>query len=88
MGGMALVVKEFYGIFGFVSFTEGYYMILITKKSPVSLLGGNYIYHIDETKMVPISAFLNSFTPLSTANSTFAAFTSTPAFTRSATEQR
>ena len=54
-GGLKLIIKEFYGIFGFVTFTtEGYYMILITKRSPVSLIGGRYIYHIDDTVMISI----------------------------------
>lgn len=46
---------DFCGIFGFVSLLEGFYMILITKKSPVALIGGHYIYHIDNTVMLPIS---------------------------------
>src|SRR6185369_1929689 len=45
----------FYGIVGFVRFTEGYYMILITKRSPVALIGGHYIFHIDATMMVSIN---------------------------------
>jgi phosphatidylinositol 3,5-bisphosphate 5-phosphatase len=31
------------------------YMILITKKSPVALVGGKYIYHIDESQMLKVS---------------------------------
>jgi hypothetical protein len=39
---------------GFIKFLEGYYIILITKKSVVALIGGHYIYHIDDTLLVPI----------------------------------
>lgn len=46
---------DFCGIFGFVTFKEGYYMILITKKSPVALIGGHYINHIEDTIMIPIN---------------------------------
>lgn len=51
------------GIVGFVKFTAGYYLVLITKRSVVGLLGGHYskhlltrnspssptVYHCDET---------------------------------------
>lgn len=30
------------GIVGFVKFTSGYYLVLITKRSVVGLLGGHY----------------------------------------------
>ncbi|KAJ3324973.1 phosphatidylinositol-3,5-bisphosphate 5-phosphatase [Boothiomyces sp. JEL0866] len=45
---------DFCGIFGFVQFQDGYYLLLITKKSPVALIGGHYIYHVDDTAMIPI----------------------------------
>jgi hypothetical protein len=54
-------LKEFCGIFGehliyigFVKFTESLYLILITKKSQVSLIAGHFIYHIDETFMIKL----------------------------------
>ncbi|CAG8595116.1 5586_t:CDS:10 [Ambispora gerdemannii] len=43
------------GIVGFIRFTEGYYILLVTKKSPVALIGGHYIYHIDDTEPLSIS---------------------------------
>lgn len=46
---------DFHGIFGFIRFTDGYYMIIITKRSPVALLGGHYIYHIDDTTLIPLN---------------------------------
>ncbi|KAG0211378.1 phosphatidylinositol-3,5-bisphosphate 5-phosphatase [Mortierella sp. NVP41] len=60
-GGMREVTK-FYGIVGFVRFTEGYYITLITKRSPVALIGGHYIFHIDATSSISIHS---STTPTS-----------------------
>lgn len=34
---------------------ESSFIILIKKKSPVALLGGHYIYHIDETTSLKIN---------------------------------
>ncbi|KDN48439.1 hypothetical protein K437DRAFT_290418 [Tilletiaria anomala UBC 951] len=45
---------RFYGIVGFIRFTSTYYMVLISKRSVVALLGGHYVFHCDETKIVPI----------------------------------
>jgi phosphatidylinositol 3,5-bisphosphate 5-phosphatase len=39
---------------GFVRFTAGWYVILITKRSPVALLGGHYVYHCEETEVLTI----------------------------------
>jgi len=39
---------------GFLRFTAGWYMIIITKRSPVALLGGHYVYHCEETEMLTI----------------------------------
>ncbi|KAF9926567.1 phosphatidylinositol-3,5-bisphosphate 5-phosphatase [Linnemannia zychae] len=60
-GGMREITK-FYGIVGFVRFTEGYYITLITKRSPVALIGGHYIFHIDATTSISIHS---STTPTS-----------------------
>ncbi|CAL1195807.1 unnamed protein product [Candida parapsilosis] len=43
-----------YGLLGLVRFTRGYYLNLITKCSQVAILGGHFIYHIDETKLIPL----------------------------------
>ncbi|KAG7662137.1 FIG4 [[Candida] subhashii] len=43
-----------YGLLGLVKFTRGYELIVITKCSQVAILGGHFIYHIDETKMIPL----------------------------------
>ncbi|KAG0236619.1 phosphatidylinositol-3,5-bisphosphate 5-phosphatase [Actinomortierella wolfii] len=52
-GGLKEVIK-FYGIIGFVRFTEGYYISLVTKRSPVALIGGHYVFHIDATTLISI----------------------------------
>jgi len=52
-GGLRKIARNFFGIIGFIKFLEGYYMIIITKTSTVAVLGGHYIYHIDDT--VPIT---------------------------------
>ncbi|RKO96717.1 hypothetical protein CXG81DRAFT_9606, partial [Caulochytrium protostelioides] len=55
VGGLKKVMG-FHGLFGFVRFLEGWYMILITKRSPVALLGGHAVYHVDDTLILPIVA--------------------------------
>ncbi|KAI0340121.1 hypothetical protein BDW22DRAFT_1379536 [Trametopsis cervina] len=47
--------RVFFGVAGFVRFTSNYYMVLITKRSVVALLGGHYIYHIEDIEIVPIT---------------------------------
>ncbi|KAI9362705.1 SacI homology domain-containing protein [Pilaira anomala] len=54
VGGLQLSPMRIYGVVGFIRFTQGWYMIFITKRRQVALLGGHYIYHIDETRLVPI----------------------------------
>ncbi|KAH3675896.1 hypothetical protein WICMUC_002466 [Wickerhamomyces mucosus] len=44
-----------FGLLGFVRFTKCYYLSVITERSPVAVLGGHYIYHIDNTALIPIS---------------------------------
>lgn len=47
-------IGRFFGIVGFIRFTGTYYMVLISRRSVVALIGGHYIYHCDETKVVPV----------------------------------
>ena len=54
-GGMKLKYS-FWGLLGFVRFTGPYYMLLITKKSPAAILGGHYIYQIDGTELISLTA--------------------------------
>ncbi|PBK87930.1 hypothetical protein ARMGADRAFT_997455 [Armillaria gallica] len=46
--------KMFFGIAGFVRFTAGWYMVIITKRSVVALLGGHYLYHCENTEIIPV----------------------------------
>lgn len=39
---------------GFIRFTAGWYMILISKRSVVALLGGHYLYHCENTDITPV----------------------------------
>ncbi|EPS36043.1 hypothetical protein H072_10485 [Dactylellina haptotyla CBS 200.50] len=43
-----------WGILGFIRFTTNYYMLVITKKSIVAMLGGHYVYQIEATELIPI----------------------------------
>ncbi|KAF8885657.1 polyphosphoinositide phosphatase [Infundibulicybe gibba] len=46
--------RVFFGIAGFIRFTAGWYMILISKRSVVALLGGHYLYHCENTDILPV----------------------------------
>ncbi|RPB04274.1 hypothetical protein L873DRAFT_1799772 [Choiromyces venosus 120613-1] len=46
----------FWGLLGFIRFTGAYYMLLITKRSIVAMIGGHYVYQIDNTELVPLTA--------------------------------
>lgn len=52
-GGIHKVTRG-YGIIGLIRFTRGYYLSIITKCSQVAILGGHFVYHIDETKLIPL----------------------------------
>lgn len=47
-------IAQGYGLLGLIKFTKGYYLSIITKCSQVAILGGHYIYHVDETKLIPL----------------------------------
>ncbi|KAL2885686.1 Polyphosphoinositide phosphatase [Ceratocystis lukuohia] len=67
-----------WGLLGFIRFTGPYYLVVITKKSTVALIGGHHIYQIEGTEIIPLtrcknkqdhrnaeeSRFLNIFTSL------------------------
>ncbi|CAM9022986.1 unnamed protein product [Wickerhamomyces anomalus] len=44
-----------FGLLGFIRFTDCYYLCVVTKRSPIAILGGHYLYHIDDTQLIPIS---------------------------------
>jgi hypothetical protein len=43
--GLRLVLKAF-GLVGFIKFTQGYYMILITQRRKVGQIGSNHIFEV------------------------------------------
>ncbi|QPG75892.1 phosphatidylinositol-3,5-bisphosphate 5-phosphatase [Brettanomyces nanus] len=43
------------GLLGFIRFTKYYYLLVVTKRRPVAILGGHYLYHIDATELIPMS---------------------------------
>ncbi|KAI9851856.1 MAG: phosphatidylinositol-3,5-bisphosphate 5-phosphatase [Thelocarpon superellum] len=53
-GGMRLKCT-FWGILGFIRFTGAYHMLLITKRSQVAMIGGHYIFQIDDTELVTLT---------------------------------
>ncbi|KAL7785238.1 Sac1 domain protein [Trichoderma ceciliae] len=44
-----------WGLLGFIKFTGPYYMLLITKKSTVAMIGGHYIHQVEGTELVPLT---------------------------------
>ncbi|KAK0714933.1 SacI homology domain-containing protein [Lasiosphaeris hirsuta] len=44
-----------WGLLGFIKFTGPWYMLLITKKSTVAMIGGHYVYQIDGTDLIPLT---------------------------------
>ncbi|KAF1955781.1 polyphosphoinositide phosphatase [Byssothecium circinans] len=53
-GGMKLKCST-WGLLGFIHFTEAYYMLLITKRAQVAMIGGHYIYQVDGTELIPLT---------------------------------
>jgi len=53
-GGMRLRCTT-WGLLGFIKFTGPYYMMLITKKSTVAMIGGHYVYQIEGTELIPLT---------------------------------
>ena len=53
-GGLKLKCST-WGLLGFIRFTGTYYMLVITKRSQVAMIGGHYIYQIDGTELVSLT---------------------------------
>ncbi|ORX95799.1 SacI homology domain-domain-containing protein [Clohesyomyces aquaticus] len=53
-GGMKLKCSS-WGLLGFIRFTEAYYMLLITKRQQVAMIGGHYIFQVDGTELIPLT---------------------------------
>lgn len=58
-GGLRLKCS-FWGVLGFIRFTESYYMLLITKRQQVAMLGGHYVYQVDGTELIPLTTGVSS----------------------------
>lgn len=48
------IKTSFWGLLGFIRFTAQYYMIYVTKRSQVGMIGGHYLYQIDKTELMPL----------------------------------
>ena len=46
---------SFWGILGFIRFTSSYYMLLITKRSQVAMIGGHYVYQVEGTELIQLT---------------------------------
>ncbi|CAK7275124.1 phosphatidylinositol-3,5-bisphosphate 5-phosphatase [Sporothrix epigloea] len=44
-----------WGLLGFIKFTGPYYMVLITKKSTVAVIGGHVLYQVAGTELIPLT---------------------------------
>lgn len=44
-----------WALLGFIRLTGAYYMLLVTKRSQVAMVGGHNIYQIDETELIPLT---------------------------------
>ena len=54
-GGLRLRCNA-WGLLGFVRFTGAHYMLLVTKRSQIAVVGGHYLYQVDATDLVPLAA--------------------------------
>lgn len=53
-GGLKLKCST-WGLLGFIRFTGAYYMLLITKRKQVAMIGGHYIYQVDGTELISLT---------------------------------
>lgn len=51
---------SFWGLLGFIRFTEAYYMLIITNRKQVAMIGGHYIYQIEGTELIPLTTGASS----------------------------
>ncbi|KAE8395729.1 SacI homology domain-containing protein [Aspergillus alliaceus] len=54
-GGLKLRCSA-WAMLGFIKFTGTYYMLLVTKRSQVAMLGGHYIYQVDGTELISLTS--------------------------------
>ena len=53
-GGLKLRCST-WGLLGFIRFTGAYYMLIITKRSQVAIIGGHYVYQVDGTDLISLA---------------------------------
>ncbi|KAE8154764.1 SacI homology domain-containing protein [Aspergillus avenaceus] len=53
-GGLKLRCSA-WALLGFIKFTGTYYMLLVTKRSQVAMLGGHYVYQVDGTELISLT---------------------------------
>ncbi|KAL9637363.1 MAG: hypothetical protein Q9164_002228 [Protoblastenia rupestris] len=53
-GGLKLKCST-WGLLGFIRFTGAYYMLLITKRSQVAIIGGHYVYQVEGTELISLA---------------------------------
>ncbi|CAK44572.1 hypothetical protein M747DRAFT_59093 [Aspergillus niger ATCC 13496] len=58
-GGLKLKCSA-WALLGFIRFTDAYYMLLVTKRSQVAMLGGHYVYQIDGTELISLTTSSSS----------------------------
>ncbi|CAL5873255.1 uncharacterized protein PFLUO_LOCUS7524 [Penicillium psychrofluorescens] len=51
-----------WALLGFIRFTGAYYMLLVTKRSQVAMLGGHNVYQVDGTELISLTAADSSWT--------------------------
>ena len=63
-GGLKLRYSA-WGLLGLIRFTGAYYMLLVTKRSQVAIIGGHYVYQVEGTDLVSLALPSSSrFKPL------------------------
>lgn len=53
-GGLQLKCSA-WALLGFIRFTGAYYMLLVTKRSQVAVVGGHYVYQVDGTELISLT---------------------------------
>jgi hypothetical protein len=53
-GGMKLKCST-WGLLGFIRFTGAYYMLVVTKRSQVAMIGGHFVYQVDGSELIPLT---------------------------------
>lgn len=53
-GGLNVMLDQFFGVAGLVRFLEAPYLVCITGRTPVAVLGGNMVYTVSDVKLVPL----------------------------------